>query len=511
MSHRRPGSYCLTTHRRREHRRRISPSRVVQLELLEERCLLTGELGFLEQQIDEQNGVDGLNFTFATTTSPDGKHVYAVGGVSNVGGNDDNAIAVFSRDETTGALTFQQVLFDDDDTGDPGTADGLLSARDVKVSPDGLYVYTAGSGDDGIGIFSRNPTTGLLTYVSAVFDGGAINGLNGATSIAISPDGTSLYVAGRDDDAVAVFSRNLSTGALTFVEFEADTVGGVTGLDRILSVKVSPDGKFVYTAAGGNRNFTGADAIAVFARDSGTGALSFVSSYADGDTQGGNTIAGLDDLSDLVISPDGKYVYGAGNAFDVNNPDPWMAVFSRDEVTGELTWTTVINDFNPGCEFPSTSNPGESYYAMTPDGSHLYVTMGAQIVGFTRDAMTGALTFDSCFCGLDNLGHLFASFDKLSVDPSGRHIYVSNRATDSVIVLTTDLDFGDAPDGPYDTLRASDGARHVATGPTLGAARDIDLDGQSSVDAGATGTTGDDGDGGDDEDCLANPVTDLML
>ncbi len=56
-------------------------------------------------------------------------------------------------------------------------------------------------------------------------------------------------------------------------------------------------------------------------------------------------------------------------------------------------------------------------------------------------------------------------------------------------------DFGDAPDPGYPTLRAADGARHLCVGPTLGADRDDDPDGQPSDDA-----DGDDADGNDDED-----------
>ncbi len=51
-----------------------------------------------------------------------------------------------------------------------------------------------------------------------------------------------------------------------------------------------------------------------------------------------------------------------------------------------------------------------------------------------------------------------------------------------------DSDFGDAP-APYPTLLANDGARHVATGPMLGTAREVSADGQSS--AGADGDSAD--------------------
>ena len=58
-----------------------------------------------------------------------------------------------------------------------------------------------------------------------------------------------------------MFSRNLLTGALTYVEMQKDGVNGVDGLRRVRSVTVSHDGKHVYTASLDD------DAVAVFSRD----------------------------------------------------------------------------------------------------------------------------------------------------------------------------------------------------------------------------------------------------
>jgi hypothetical protein len=57
------------------------------------------------------------------------------------------------------------------------------------------------------------------------------------------------------------------------------------------------------------------------------------------------------------------------------------------------------------------------------------------------------------------------------------------------------VDFGDAP-APYPTLLSEDGARHTATGPVLGAARDIESDGTHSAQADADDTTGTDDEDG---------------
>ena len=54
---------------------------------------------------------------------------------------------------------------------------------------------------------SSDATTGALTFVEVHKNVvGGVDGLDGADSVTVSPDGKHLYVAGFDDDAVAVFS-----------------------------------------------------------------------------------------------------------------------------------------------------------------------------------------------------------------------------------------------------------------------------------------------------------------
>ena len=79
-----------------------------------------------------------------------------------------------------------------------------------------------------------------------------------------------------------------------------------------------------------------------------------------------------------------------------------------------------------------------------------------------------------------------------------------NRGAVWMLFLDAPKDFGDAPDSPYPTLLASDGARHLATGPRLGTGRDTEVDGQPTA-----GALGDDNNGvPDDEDgvSFASPL-----
>jgi 6-phosphogluconolactonase (cycloisomerase 2 family) len=74
------------------------------------------------------------------------------------------------------------------------------------LSPDGKHLYATSAGDDAVAVFSRDSTTGALTYVEMQQDGvGGVDGLESAGYVTLSPDGKHLYATGWLDDAVAVF------------------------------------------------------------------------------------------------------------------------------------------------------------------------------------------------------------------------------------------------------------------------------------------------------------------
>ena len=66
---------------------------------------------------------------------------------------------------------------------------------------------------------------------------GGVDGLDGASSIAISPDEKHLYTSGRDDDAVAVFSQSIPSADLEIVKpgsLDPVTVG--TNLTYVITI-----------------------------------------------------------------------------------------------------------------------------------------------------------------------------------------------------------------------------------------------------------------------------------
>jgi 6-phosphogluconolactonase (cycloisomerase 2 family) len=215
-------------------------------------------LTFVEVHRDGEGGVDGLFGAHGVTASPDGAHIY-------VAGTYDDALAAFGRDTTTGKLTFLEVHWDN-----VGGVDGLDAVISVMVSPDGKHVYATSAADDAVVVFIRDVITGRLTFLEMHKDGvGGVDGLDRAERAAISPDGAYVYVAGQWDNALVAFSRNVTTGELTFVKVYWDGVDGVDGLDGASSVTVSPDGEHVYATSIFD------EAVATFSRDKATGGVDF--------------------------------------------------------------------------------------------------------------------------------------------------------------------------------------------------------------------------------------------
>lgn len=233
--------------------------------------------------------------------SPGGEHLYACS--RNVG-----SLSAFSRDGTSGALTELQVLRD----GIAGV-DGLAGAQSLAVSPDGVHVLVAAREDGALGIFQRNPTSGALTYLARTADGDpGVDGLAGASDVAVSADSAHVYAAGYEDDALAAFSLDASTGALTPVGVYRDAGGA---LDGSSSVAVSPTGTHVYVLA------TRGASLSWYSRNATTGALTFA---------GRATAHG----QSLSMSGDGRWLATSGGNAEINP----IEIFQRDTTTGSLTY-----------------------------------------------------------------------------------------------------------------------------------------------------------------------------
>ncbi|UJA20885.1 beta-propeller fold lactonase family protein [Thermoleophilia bacterium SCSIO 60948] len=332
-------------------------------------------------------------------------------------------------------------------------------SRAIVVSPDGRNVYVAASGSDAITVFERDRRTGALSQprgragcVAAGGSGGCMPaiGLESPNSVAISPDGDSVYATSRASGAVTSFDRDASTGRLTqaAVGCVATVAGPGCTAGRALAgadvVVVSPDGENVYVGA-----FFG-NAIATFERDPSTGTLTqadgVAGCIAETASEGCATAIALGAPEGLAASADGDSVYVASAASNA------VAVLDRDPTDGSLTQPAdgcVTDSPLDGCA-TGTELEGANAVAMSPGDENVYATslMSDSFTSFARatggveqlPGTTGCLVFlRAVGC---SLGHAMDSPEGLDVSPDGENAYVAAFGSGAVATLDRDTDSG---------------------------------------------------------------------
>ncbi len=455
----------------------------------------------------------GLSFAQEMVISPDGKNAYATAFL-------DDAVSEF-RINSSGGLTQladpNECISDDADGpgGNPPTQPacrsgaGLDGARGIAISPDGLTVYVTASGDRAVSAFARSPSTGALTplsdpheclsddgdgpgVVDPPFDPACASGigLGNAFDVAVSADGSNVYVASFDQ-SVAAFSRDKTTGgaplgSLTqlagadacITQVAAGTScttvnpgqGIGHGISSPVGIDVSDDGANVYVAS------VNGDAIAAFNRN-GDGSLDQLADpddclSNDPDGPGGNPPTdascagafGLDGATGLDVAPDGDAVYVASNLSDA------VDELQRNEVTGALVplanpndCLSFDNDFTgPGPLGTDGINPptepqcasasglhGARSVAVAHDNKSVYVATfgsGTSLASFSRNQATEELNQlnepDDCLgsgttnCGsATGMGGLFS----VAVAPGGARVYTAASADQALAAFSREL------------------------------------------------------------------------
>ena len=271
-------------------------------------------------------------------------------------------------------------------TGGCTTVAKLDNPRGLAVSPDGTSLYVATIFQDGITIFDRS-ASGTLTPDGCAEDSGGAgcvsqDGLNGAIDVTVSPDGASVYAVGSEDDALVRFDR-VAGGALVArncfaTSGSAASCGAVSpGLDMPLAVVVSPDGHDVYVASG-----AAAGAVTRFRRQA-SGALAAEGCVGALATTGcDQTAPALGSAEDVTISSDGRSVYVP----TTNVNDDAFLEFYR-EPSGVLRSDDCVD------EGGSFATCGKSIIQLedangatvSPDGKHVYASAGFGFLAMNRD------------------------------------------------------------------------------------------------------------------------------
>ncbi|MFT6949611.1 MAG: 6-phosphogluconolactonase (cycloisomerase 2 family) [Paraglaciecola sp.] len=206
--------------------------------------LTSGNFGVIAWTIDANGNVttpysDFLNNDGASEVvfSSDGALVYLTNASTN-------SLQVLTADD----LTLQSQNFSQTIVGANGVT-SILSADGTKE-----HVYVVGSGGS-LHVFEREVGSTTLTE-KGLFEEGklGIRGLAAANDVAVSADGTFIYVSSGDGESLAAFQRNVNTGELTF----AQLLRGRSGLDSASEIVVTggDDARiFVSSAPGGVVSF----------------------------------------------------------------------------------------------------------------------------------------------------------------------------------------------------------------------------------------------------------------
>jgi DNA-binding beta-propeller fold protein YncE len=333
-------------------------------------------------------GLDGPN---SVAISADGRNVYATSRGSN-------SISIFHRNRSTGALS-QLPASAGCITGIPvpvcAAGRALVGPDVVVVSPKGENVYVGSFFGNAVAVFDRDPASGALTQagdstgcIAEAIAGCALGlALGAPEGMAISGDGTGVYVASALSNAVVTLARDQSTGTLTQATDGSGCVadsaltGCVTGvqLSGANAVAFNPGGDVYVTSLFSN-------SVTAFTRSS-TGGL----------TQKEGTAACLVWLravgcsfgramrapEGIAISPDGTSVYAAAFANSA------IDVLDRGRKSGKVTQVPgragcLAPHSVPGCTRARALH-GVSSIVLSPDGRYLYSTsFGSNAVDIFR-------------------------------------------------------------------------------------------------------------------------------
>ncbi len=133
------------------------------------------------------------------TFHPNGKYVYVINELSN-------SITLFDYAAESGVLVQRQTV-----ATLPPDFDGTSYCADVKITPDGRYLYGTNRGHDSLAAY-RVGEDGTLTLIGIEPSLG-----KGPQNLAITADGRLLLCANMPGDNVAVFRIDPTTGKLTSV------------------------------------------------------------------------------------------------------------------------------------------------------------------------------------------------------------------------------------------------------------------------------------------------------
>ncbi len=283
-------------------------------------------------------------FSYAVAVSPDGSTVFSTG-TTSYGTTAPGHAATVAVDAQTGATKWAAGYRSSTDTGqrDRGSR--------IAVSPDGSKVFVAGesscpSNCGGGGVFgyftvAYDASTGQRLWAAPYAENGP-----GAYSIAVSPDGSKVFVnGGTDADAGNVtIAYDAATGNQLYA------IPSTKSLVPWRALAVSPDSSTIFaasTVAAGQSQC----GFQIAAYDASDGSPRWSVVYPD---------CNSDRNLAITLSADGSTLYAAGYG------SLGFATVAYDASTGAQRWATV----DPSLRVEGDTEPS---VAASPDGTEVFV------------------------------------------------------------------------------------------------------------------------------------------
>jgi hypothetical protein len=306
-----------------------------------------------------------------------------------------------------------------------GSGNGNDLGRSVAASPDGTKVFVTGrvyagstTGYDYVTI-AYNASTGAKLW-SARYSGPG-NGTDEAKALALSADGTRVFVTGESTGSAtdwdfATVAYKASTGAKLW---SARYDGPASGADNARSLALSPDGTKVIVTGGSYGGTSNGDDYATVAYDASTGTKLWATRY--------NGPASKTDRPFVIVAaPDGTKVFVTGESFGGSVTHLNYATIAYNASTGAKVWSAFYN---------GAANDYDAAYAIapSPDGSKVFVTgeswggasPESDYLTIAYNAGNGAKQWDARYNGPGD-GNDYG-YD-VAVSPSGTRLFVTGES-----------------------------------------------------------------------------------
>jgi DNA-binding beta-propeller fold protein YncE len=280
--------------------------------------------------------------------SPDGAAVFVTGMTLNRGPNgDEEDLAVTAAyGSSTGKRLWTAVF--------SGTAHGEAGGRSLAVSPDGKTVFVAAdaTGKGGTTAFTTlayDAATGATRWI-AWYEGTGY-GHNGPSALAVSPDGSKVFVTGLSGGPDGeVDYATVAYDAVTGRQMWSARRGSPGRQNYPTALSLSQDGRLLVVT--GDSKYSGRSYYMTVAYDAATGSRRWTSRY---DSVGGGSSA-------VTVSPDGTRVYVTGQ-FE----NDFYATVAYDAKHGTQEWDARYQ----GARCCTSWASG---LVVSPDGAAVYVS-----------------------------------------------------------------------------------------------------------------------------------------